>query len=75
MIQKSSEKSSKIYECTVCDYTTSRKSQFERHILTLKHKNRQNDTNDTKKVPFSSDDFICNCGKKYTHKHREYLKR
>ena len=47
MIQKSSEKSSKIYECKVCDYTTSRKSQFERHLSTLKHKNRQNDTNDT----------------------------
>ena len=72
MIQKSSEKSSKIYECKVCDYTTSRKSQFDRHLSTLKHKNRQNDTNDTKKVPFSSDDFVCNCGKKYTHKQNLY---
>ena len=49
MIQKSSEKSSKIYECRACDYTTSRKSQFDRHLSTQKHKNRQNDTNDTKK--------------------------
>jgi hypothetical protein len=72
MIQKSSEKSSKIYECRICDYTTSRKSQFDRHLSTQKHKNRQNDTNDTKKVPFSSDEFICNCGKRYSHKQNLY---
>lgn len=72
MIQKSSEKSSKFYECKVCDFTTSRKSQFERHLSTLKHKKRQNDTNDTKKVPFSSDEYVCHCGKIYVHKPNLY---
>jgi len=72
MIQKSSEKSSDNYHCVCCDYITSRKSQFDRHLLTLKHKKRQNDTNDTKKVPFSSIDFICSCGKRYAHKQNLY---
>ncbi len=72
MIQKKFEKSSENYHCKCCDYITSRKSQYERHLSTQKHKKRQNDTNDTKKVPFSSVDFICCCGKKYTHKQNLY---
>ena len=44
MIQKSSEKSSENFCCILCDYSTLRKSQFERHLSTLKHKKRENDT-------------------------------
>ena len=44
MIQKSSEKSSEIFHCHLCDYKSLRKSQFERHLATLKHQNRENDT-------------------------------
>lgn len=72
MIQKSSEKSSEIFTCYCCDYKTSRKSQYERHLSTQKHKNRENDTNDTKKVPKSSEVFICVCGKAYTHRQNLY---
>ena len=28
-----------IFICNICDYSTSRKSQYDRHILTSKHKN------------------------------------
>jgi hypothetical protein len=72
MIQKSSEKCSDNYSCIYCNYTTSRKSQYERHILTLKHKKRQNDTNDTKSGNLNSVDFMCSCGKRYTHKPNLY---
>ena len=72
MIQKGSEKSSKNYECKCCDYITSRKSQYERHLTTHKHKNHQNDTNDTKKFQFSSAEYVCSCGKKYVHKPNLY---
>ena len=72
MIQKSSEKSSENYICYCCDYKTSRKSQYERHLLTQKHKNRENDTNDTKKVPTEVEIFKCYCGKKYSHKQNLY---
>ena len=72
MIQKSSEKSSEFFTCHCCDYKTSRKSQYERHLSTQKHKNRENDTNDTKKVPKSSEVFMCVCGKAYTHRQNLY---
>jgi hypothetical protein len=53
--------------CEKCDYTTSRKSQYDRHLLTAKH---QKET----MSPFSDDNvgqhhnFICNCGKEYKHR-------
>ena len=55
-------KSSIKYECKICDYNTSRKSQYDRHLTTAKHQNR---TNRTDKVPKSSDIFECECGKIY----------
>ena len=72
MIQKSSEKSSENYICFCCDYKTSRKSQYDRHLSTQKHKNRENDTNDTKKVPTEVEAFKCYCGKTYSHKQNLY---
>ena len=61
-------KSSKKYECVCCDYVTSRKSQFDRHLLTEKHKKQENDSkmvvNGSEKVPKSSN-FTCECGKVY----------
>ena len=56
-------KSSIKYECKICDYTTIRKSQYDRHLTTAKHKNR---TFRTEKVPKSSEIFECECGKTYT---------
>ena len=37
--------SSKDYVCELCDYTTSRLSQFQRHLTTDKHKNNEKSTN------------------------------
>jgi hypothetical protein len=39
------QKSSKIFICELCNYNTSRFSQYERHITTAKHINRLNETN------------------------------
>tara|TARA_B100001093_G_C26757783_1_gene984229 strand:- start:100 stop:1221 length:1122 start_codon:yes stop_codon:yes gene_type:complete len=64
-------KSSIVFSCKNCNYFTCRESQYERHILTLKHQklnnDYKNDTNDTKKVPKSSIINSCECGKTYTH--------
>jgi hypothetical protein len=53
--------------CNCCDYKTIRKSQFDRHLLTLKHKNKENTTkiqhNTTEKRSYN-----CECGKKYLHR-------
>lgn len=55
-------KSSTIYECKICDYLTSRHSQYNRHILTLKHINA---TNSNKKSQNIIQFYDCECGKKY----------
>ena len=62
MDYKESSKSSINYCCTNCDYTTSRKSQYERHLRTSKHKKSYilDDTDDEE-----SSSYICKCGKKY----------
>ena len=60
--------SSDNFVCEVCDYVTSRKSQYERHLSTPKHKNTTNTAiNTTILVPKSSENFICECGKEYKH--------
>jgi len=61
LVPKSSEK----FHCENCHYFTSRKSQFDRHILTDKHKYQQKSTIFNKKVPKSSNTFKCICGKEY----------
>lgn len=68
------------FYCKKCNYITSKKNNFERHILSRKHqkddawmtKNEQNEQNEqnSKKI------FECGCGKKYKfrqglHKHQQ----
>lgn len=59
-VPKSSEK----FSCPPCDYTSIRKSQYTRHLLTLKHELL---TNTNKKVQKVQDDksFHCACGSSY----------
>jgi hypothetical protein len=56
-------KSSTKFSCINCNYFTSRKSQYERHILTPKHNFL---TTPKEKVPVN-DIFECKCGKQYKH--------
>ena len=39
-IEQNEQKTSKLLYCLICDYTTSRKLNYDRHILTEKHKKR-----------------------------------
>jgi len=55
--------SSGIYDCIKCNYTTCRESQYNRHLLTAKHKHRTELNILVPKPPKPS--FICECGKKY----------
>ena len=55
-------KSSDFFVCECCDYTTSRKSQYDRHLSTDKHKNQENET-DLKQE--SSKKFVCFCNKSF----------
>ena len=54
--------SSDIFVCEKCDYTTARKSQYDRHVSTDKHKKRENETNLKQE---SSKKFVCFCNKSF----------
>ena len=58
-VPKSSEK----YYCKLCDYVTSRKSQYDRHLNTRKHKMETNGNNSSSKS--SKPIYECDCGKEY----------
>ena len=64
MTYKKSSKSSIFFVCECCNYKTVRKSQYDRHLFTAKHKILTNTSN---KVPKSSE-YICECGKIYKHR-------
>jgi len=44
MLKKFGSESSEKYICEVCHYSTSRNSQYQRHITTDKHKNTEKST-------------------------------
>ena len=70
-------KSSEIYECEYCDYFTSRKSQYERHLSTAKHQNSvkmltnivaPNNLEHSKK-------YKCSCGKQFSYRQSLHVHR
>ena len=58
-------KSSGLFYCNFCHYSTSRESQYMRHISTDKHIRK---LNGTILVPKSSALYTCDCGKIYSSK-------
>ena len=62
---KKTAKKTPIFICKICDFKCCKQSDYDRHVVTNKHK-RLIET--TKKTPNSeSKIFICICGKKYNH--------
>ena len=53
------------YKCLSCDYITSRKSSYDKHILTAKHIKLTNADN---LVPNENTKHICCCGKEFGHR-------
>ena len=49
------------YSCKFCDFITSKKSNYDNHLTTAKHKYRTFRTENSQKMPL----HICNCGKTY----------
>ena len=61
----------KNYDCKICDFVCSKKSDWTRHIATLKHQNtdkilQNTDTNYAENATLKT--FLCDCGKKYKHR-------
>ena len=66
-VAKSCSKVAHVFYCENCDYGTSKKSSWTKHLETKKHKGAQMIHNDTQKVAksCSGDRFECECGKSY----------
>lgn len=60
---KKAQKSAQKFVCEKCNFVSSKKSDYNRHLSTLKHKMI---TNDNKKAQKSAE-FKCACGKVYKH--------
>jgi hypothetical protein len=61
------------FYCKICDYKCNKKSNFEKHLTTDKHKKRLLDdqmmtNNDQKEQKVAQHLFTCECGKKYKYK-------
>ena len=56
------------FVCEMCDYYTSRKSSYTKHLLTAKHLNTTNDYNNTtKNIKKVAKTYDCVCGAGYFH--------
>lgn len=68
----SHEKNKRVFYCKKCNYTTTRKSNWEKHILTEKHRISKDNTIAKSNVVYSSiveSIYACSiCGKEYRHK-------
>ena len=58
------QKNSNKFECFFCNFNCCNKNDYNRHILTRKHKILQNTTEKNVK---NSECFVCECGKEYKH--------
>ena len=55
------------YECKKCDFITSNKKDYNRHVLTNKHKRIHDIEYDNKIPKIIPTEFTCKCGKVYKH--------
>lgn len=53
------------YICEICDYNSCNKNDYNRHLLTLKHKRM---TNDDDKNSEKLQTYLCVCGKEYKYR-------
>ena len=65
MDDKKGAKGAEIFRCNFCDYVTSRKNHYDRHLLTAKH---QKDDAEDKKGAKGAETYFCQCGKIYKHR-------
>ena len=64
MIHLKCQKKDTFFTCELCNFKCSKKSNFNSHLLTRKHKNSEMIHNDVSKMPKI---YACECGKKYKY--------
>jgi hypothetical protein len=62
---KKMPKNAKNFYCEICDFKCTKKSNYEKHLMTRKH---EMITNENKKLPKNAKDFYCECGQIYKYK-------
>ena len=72
MADEKTPKISKKYVCEVCAFTSSNKKDYNKHLLTDKHKTNMNADKclqiTPENTPENCDKFVCMCGKSYKHR-------
>ena len=69
MLDKKTPKNAKLFVCEICVFNCSKQSDYNRHLLTTKHKMLENAGN---KTPKNAKLFKCDCGKEYKHNQSYY---
>jgi hypothetical protein len=66
-LQKSCKKVAKYFSCEKCDYITSRKSSYDKHLLTSKHREvTLGDIKVAKSCTINSNNICSQCNKEYS---------
>ena len=69
ILPKLSKNSAQNFYCKSCDYNTCKKSSFDTHLLSAKHRRMtKEDAGGHKILLFEQEKFICDCGKEYQHR-------
>ena len=69
MVTNKSLKISSKFNCEICDYNTSKKFDYDKHLMTSKHQNGDNgDKNSDNFSTKITKNHICDCGKSYKHR-------
>ena len=63
------QKTAKIFICEKCDFICSKKSDYDKHLLTRKHKN------DDKKAQKTAEQNVCICGKSFKYRQGLFVHR
>jgi len=73
---ENSPKVAKKFNCECCDYNCSKESDYNKHLLTTKHKNSYTlAQNNDKMSPFVAKTHMCDCGKEYKYRQGLYTHR
>jgi hypothetical protein len=68
MLSENYQEKTDIYTCNTCNYNCSDKSNYNKHLNTIKHKRLTDaNANTTKNTTNNATQYECKCGKKYRH--------
>ena len=66
MVNPKNPKKPQIFSCDKCNFNSSNKKDYKRHLMTAKHKMITNDNiNTSNKVPKNPKAYVCDCGNIY----------